>query len=248
MTTLEEIQNMKYQGYSDDEIISSLEEQGVSPKEIYDSLNQAQIQGDVSNIQGQNSDETYSPEYQYNEQNQSGGHIIPMSQESDESSQSDVYTPQQYAEEPMQTQGAGQYAEQEMLYPEQSYNQAYAPQQGYETGYNSEGYDSSSMMDIAEQIIDDKLVPVIDKINNLSEFKAIIQSQVENIEIRLKKIESVIDRLQITILEKVGSYGDNLSSIKREMTMMQESFGKVINPLTDRNSELSSKTSSRKKR
>ena len=71
MTTLEEVQNMKDQGYNDDEIISTLEEQGVSPKEIYDSLNQAQIQGDVSNIQGQNNDETYSPEYpQYNEQNQ----------------------------------------------------------------------------------------------------------------------------------------------------------------------------------
>src|SRR3989344_5190145 len=244
MTTLEEVQNMKDQGYNDDEIISSLEEQGVSPKEIYDSLNQAQIQGDISNIQGSNNDETYSPEYpQYKEQNQSGGHITPMSQESDE-----IYAPQQYAEEPMQTQGAGQYAEQEMSYPEQNYNQAYAPQQGYETEYNSEGYDSSSMMDIAEQIIDNKLVPVIDKINNLSEFKTIIQSQVENIEIRLKKIESVIDRLQITILEKVGSYGDNLSSIKREMSMMQESFGKVINPLTDRNLESSSKTLSRKKR
>jgi len=48
MTTLEEVQNMKDQGYNDDEIISTLEEQGVSPKEIYDSLNQAQIQGDYS--------------------------------------------------------------------------------------------------------------------------------------------------------------------------------------------------------
>jgi hypothetical protein len=52
----------------------------------------------------------------------------------------------------------------------------------------------------------------------------------ENISDRLKKIETIIDKLQIAILEKVGSYGKNLEGIKKEMSMMQDSFSKMISP------------------
>ena len=43
-----------------------------------------------------------------------------------------------------------------------------------------------------------------------------------------------MDRLQISILEKVGSYGKNIENVQNEMQMMQDSFSKVINPLADR--------------
>ena len=43
----------------------------------------------------------------------------------------------------------------------------------------------------------------------------------------MKRIESIIDKLQSSILEKVGSYGSNLDSIKKEMSMMQDSFGRI---------------------
>ena len=36
--------------------------------------------------------------------------------------------------------------------------------------------------------------------------------------------------MQIAILEKVGSYGQNLDSIKKEMSMMQDSFTKMVSP------------------
>ena len=44
-----------------------------------------------------------------------------------------------------------------------------------------------------------------------------------------KRIENIIDKLQISILEKVGSYGKNLENTKKEMSMMQDSFRKVMN-------------------
>ena len=55
------------------------------------------------------------------------------------------------------------------------------------------------------------------------------QTKIDNIADRLKRIEATIDKLQMTILEKIGSYGNNLESIKKEMAMMQDSFGKVVN-------------------
>jgi len=48
---------------------------------------------------------------------------------------------------------------------------------------------------------------------------------------RIKSIEKIIDNLQISILKKVGSYGGNLESIKNEMSMMQDSFRKMVNPI-----------------
>jgi len=45
---------------------------------------------------------------------------------------------------------------------------------------------------------------------------------------RLKKIETTMDKLQIAILEKVGSYGQNLDGIRKEMSMMQDSFSKMV--------------------
>jgi uncharacterized protein HemX len=64
---------------------------------------------------------------------------------------------------------------------------------------------------------------------DINEFKTLAQVKIENAVARLKRIETIIDKLQISILEKVGSYGQNLSSIKKEMSMMQDSFGKVVN-------------------
>ena len=56
----------------------------------------------------------------------------------------------------------------------------------------------------------------------------------KNISERLKRIESTIDGLQSAVLDKIGVYGSGLDSIKREMSMMQDSFGKVVNTLADK--------------
>jgi hypothetical protein len=63
-----------------------------------------------------------------------------------------------------------------------------------------------------------------------------LQTKMENLSERVKKIENIIDKLQIAILEKIGSYGGNLESIKKEMSMMQDSFSKVISHRRERKS------------
>src|SRR3989344_3153588 len=267
MGTLEEVSQMKNSGMSEEEIISSLGERGVSPKEIDDALNQAEVKSAVSKIQGEedyNDNSGQYPDMMIKEQipdmeendNMSGGHIKPRTRESGNIPQNQNYNQQEYPEEDYAHQP---YNEQPQYSPQEEY---YAPQEythqdysypnpsggyGYDTGYGGE-FSSESIIEVSEQVVNEKLSTVVDKINEINEFRTIAQSQIEHIETRLRKIESIIDRLQISILEKVGSYGENLNSIKKEMNMMQESFTKVINPLTDKiASEESSKHTLRKK-
>jgi hypothetical protein len=112
----------------------------------------------------------------------------------------------------------------------------YAPQPGYDQQevYQQENYDGYSegtdnMIEIAEQIFSEKIKKLQKQVENINEFKTSAQTEINNTTEKLKRIETIIDKLQIAILEKIGSYGKNLESIKKEMSMMQDSFGKVVN-------------------
>ncbi|MEN7982429.1 MAG: hypothetical protein ABFQ65_03195 [Nanoarchaeota archaeon] len=158
------------------------------------------------------------------------GDSIPPSPNQSYSQQPTTQEIQEYP--PQEGQGYGgqeNYAPQEEYYPQGEYNQGYAPQEG--------GFDSSTIMEIAEQVFSEKTKKIEDQLEELNEFKTLTKTKVDNIDGRLKKIETMIDKLQITILEKVGSYGQNLGEIKKEISMMQDSFGKMINNVADKNSK-----------
>ncbi|MFH1607559.1 MAG: hypothetical protein ABIA78_00315 [archaeon] len=138
---------------------------------------------------------------------------------------------------------------QEEMYAPQP--QEYSSQEIYQPEYEDYSASSETMIEVAEQVFIEKVKKIQQQTATLTEFKTIAETKIENIGDRLTRIETIIDRLQIEILNKIGSYGDNLENIKKEMTMMQDSFGKVINPLANRASENiqtpKTNTSSRKK-
>jgi len=104
--------------------------------------------------------------------------------------------------------------------------QEYYPQEAY-TDYSS-ATDTDTIMEIAEQVFSEKIQKTQKKLDSIEEFKVLAQTKIENIQERLKRIETMIDKLQIDILAKVGSYGQGLQTAKKEMKMMQDSLGKVI--------------------
>ena len=149
--------------------------------------------------------------------------------------QEDVYTPQS-TELPSQ---------QDTYYPETQGGYSQYQQGGdYSSGG---GYDSSTIIEVSEEVFSEKVQPLQKKIDEVSEFKSLAESKMENMNERLKKIEKMIDSLQISILQKVGSYGDNLNGIKKEMGMMQDSFKKMVNPIAARYAEKSAKKTEGKK-
>lgn len=233
MAILEKVTQMRNQGIPDDQIISNLRQQGVSPNEINNALNQADIKSAVT---GPSPEEIQAPGPQQNLQQ------YPMTQENQPQQ---YYSQQPYAQQTNQ-QNYPQMQQQE-AYPQQEYYQEqnypqeeYYPQENYNNYYPQEGFDSNTLIEISEQVFSEKIKKTEKIIENLNEFKTITQTKVENIDERLKKLETMIDKLQITILEKIGSYGNNLDSIKKEMGMMQDSFGKIVNNVADKQTQSSS--------
>ena len=129
-------------------------------------------------------------------------------------------------------QERGNYYQPGQTYP--SPQQEYAPQENYGNYSSQTGVDANTIIEISEQVFSEKIKILQKEMDSFNEFKNLNQIRIENLNDRLKRMEMVFDKLQITILEKIGSYGQNLEVIKKEMNMMQDTFSKVIDPMVDR--------------
>jgi len=209
MAVLEQIIGMKSQGISDRDIINELSQQGVSPREISEALKQAQIKYAVSDTNEEEMQLSIMPE--------------ENAPPNPDGSDNQLYTPRVYEQQE-------QYAPPQEAYPSPEYQQQ---EQYYQPGYEQyapAGIDTNTVMEVADQIFSDRIRKTQEQVDNITESSTLSQTKMENISDRLKKIETIIDKLQIAILEKVGSYGKNLEGIKKEMSMMQDSFSKMISP------------------
>ncbi len=214
MGILEQVTEMKEKGTPDEEIVTTLRQQGYSPKEVKDALNQSQIKEAIYNPAPEEAPEQTQPsqyqQYSYPnpESSVAGGPSPP--------SPGGLYTPQ--------TREVSEYPE-EFYSPEE---QVY----GYEAGVSTE-----TVIEISEQVFSEKIKKLQKRLNELSEYKTLSQTKIENLLDRVKRIESIIDKLQTAILEKIGSYGGTLEGIKKEMSMMQDSFGKILPRFAEKQKE-----------
>ena len=200
MGALDQIMQMKQMGLSEQEILARLQEQGINPKAITDALSQAKIKEAVGKEKEMEEDDFQEEP-------------SPFSTPSPE-----IYSPS------VQEMPSPFYPSQESSYPQEK--EEYYPQEGYEK--SQEGFGTDTIIEIAEQVFEEKIKKLSQQISNFKEFSAISETKFSNYENRLKRIESIMENLQIKILEKVGSYGGGLESIKKEMEMMQDSFSKTL--------------------
>lgn len=231
MAILDLVKNMKGRGMSESEIIKNLQDQGVSPKAIAEALDQSKVKEAVErDIQtpSQNMAE-------FGEENFPQRKIAPEDE-------SYYYPPEQYTPGPSYT------------VPErEGYGEAQYPiEEGFESSEQLAGLSESgtgTMIEIAEQVFEEKIKKMSGNIEKLREFSVIAESRLFNLEERIRKLESVIDVMQIKILEKVGSYGQGIESIKKEMGMMQDSFSKMLPEMAKpkiKSSEISEKSVQKK--
>ena len=211
MGILEQITQMRGRGMPDQEIAARLQQQGVSPREINDAFSQAEIKSAVTNTGAMYGMQTSIMD----EPPVSGGGYVPQTQEASEEEY--AYAPQPSAQAP-QTEYMAQPGQE--VYQEAGY----AP---------AGGADTSTMIEISEQVFSEKIKKIEKSLADLIEFKTLSHSKIENISERLKRIETTIDKLQIAILEKVGSYGKDLEATKKEIAMVRDSFEKIVNPLAE---------------
>jgi hypothetical protein len=185
--------------------IIEMKKQGKTEEDIVNTLKEAGVTpGEIINALNQSKIKSAVTNEQGKTQGADENTYVPQPQEE--------YS-QNYAPEPSQA----------IYQPEQ---QEYYPQENYES-YPQET-NTNTIMEIAEQIFFEKIKKIQKQVETMNEFKNLHQAKVENIDERIKRIESTIDNLQGAILEKIGEYGNNLQSIKNEMGMMQDSFGKAM--------------------
>jgi len=249
MGALEKVYQLKKEGLSERDIISKLQAEGNSPKEIMDALNQAQIKQAVSTeedfqedmtpsvMQIQEDDAPTPNQEQSPPKNQDYQQNTPPPEQQEElyspqtpyqqSSQlnQDYYTPQQREEEYYNYEDSPQ----EEVYEEEQY---YEPEE--------ENYNPTSIIEIAEQVFAEKTKKMHRQLRELIETKTILETKVEDLSDRLKRMEKVFDKMQLTIINKVSQYGEGLQTMKKEMNMIEDSFSKLINPLIEKQSQTNS--------
>lgn len=212
MTVTEEVKRMHQQGVGEEQIIQVLRERGVDYREISDALAQSRIKAAVE--QPDLDPSTFYP----------GGHD-PESQSNMEPSI--MSSPSPEPEVPAPTPGSNNYA------PESSGYRVQQPQE-YTTPAYTEGYSqtytgtSDLTTEIAEQVVAEKLTEIRKHLEKIADMKTTVESRLEYLDERLKRIEKTIDVLQSSVLRKVGDYVTNVDDIKKELIETQKTFAKLL--------------------
>ena len=225
MALLDRIKQMKIQGLTEKEIASELQNEGVNPREIQEGLVHLGIKEAVD---GENQSIMRTQEEEF----------IPPSPNN-----SGAYSPSSYEMPPIQQESY--FAPQEQT---QARGQEYYPQENYAGGETGTSVGTEMIMEIAQQVFEEKIKKIENLLVSLKEFSIIAESKLSSFEERIKKIENVMDNLQIKILEKIGSYGYGIEGIKKEMEMMQDSFSKMIPEMVKKQEKINDKKISEKKK
>ena len=232
MATLNKVIDMQKQGFSDEQIFFQLQNEGISPKEINDSINQAKIKGEIFNDENKNSQWGQSQMHQTQE--------LPEIPEPLQDFQ--MQQPSQFQTEQQNQENYYQQPQNQEIYPLQQQEQGnyYAPQSSYEQGYYlPQGVqDTETISEIAEQIVSEKIEDLKNQIGDITSFKTTTYDKISDIDERLKRIEDIIDKLQQSIIGKIGEFGESTETIHRDLDNLHGTVAKLMNPLIDNYKEL----------
>ena len=216
MALLNDIKKMQGEGKTEQEIISTMRQQGVAPREIIEALSQSKIREAVGDAT-----QAYDAPTQQDVQQEAlmptqRADVIPAAQ------MQGLQSPQMSQEfapsQPMQMEQSTQYQAQ----PQQGNYQEYQQ-------YPAQGNISpDTITEISEQVVTEKLAPLRKDIEKILDLKTTVESKLEYMDDRLKKIEKIIDRLNLSIMQKVGDYMTNIDDIKKELIETQMSFKSLV--------------------
>jgi len=212
MGIIDDIKRMQNEGRTEQEMNLQLQNQGHGQKEIYEALAQAKIKEAVAGAESGTGEEGIA--------SASGNPMQPS------------MLSQNVSEEP---QGP-ELETQEVIpqqYSSQQYTQPYTtPVQGQSEGYAAQAYyagpSADAITEVVEQIVAERIGKVSQELARSIENRQIIETKLEYVDERLKKIEKIIDRLQLSILQKVGEYMTNVEDLKTEVVETQKSFKTLL--------------------
>ncbi len=236
MALLEKIESMAQSGMTDVEIVRALKEEGISPRQINEALSQSKIKAAVAPETGEFAG--MQPSIMAAQQeDQAQAMQVPGSQaaaapaaayQASQAYQAPApayYPPEAYAA-PAPEAGYA-YPQDQAAYPAEEYA---AP----EAAYYSQVLDVETVRDIAKQEIEEALKKIREQLTISEKTKTDLKFELQNMENRLMKIESIIQEVQSSIIKKMGQYGEAISGISGEVKATQQSFSKMLGPLMDK--------------
>ncbi|MCH7567862.1 MAG: hypothetical protein IIA87_00400 [Nanoarchaeota archaeon] len=253
MSELDEVKRMQQEGLSEEEIIKNLREKGIPYKNISEALSQTKIKTAVEEpasepkVPAPTAQQTPQAEIPIPDSKQQLTQIqttgqtikpatkeIPGMQESIMQSQPQQPT-QEYLGTPTPTSETPEYSPipSSQEYPTEEYAPQYPgyPQQelGYsEYEYQPAGISSDTITEISEQVVSEKMSDMRKHLEKVLDFKTTVESKIESVDERLKRIEKIIGSLQSSVLRKVGDYVINIEDMKKELIETQKSFTKLL--------------------
>ncbi len=232
MALIERIQSMKQEGVSEPQIINQLREEGISSLEINEALSQSKIKEEIAGEpNNEELQQSIMPEAS-NEQQMVGPSDSANQNYNTQAPQ--AYAPEQY---PVQDYSQQQYSPEQYAYAQQQY-----PQE--QQAYYQQAIDLETVRDIARQETDEALKKIKEQISSFEKIKTELSYEIQSMDNRLTKVESIINELQSAILKRMGEYGSAISGISQEVRATQNSFAKIINPLLDKKRGISSQENS----
>lgn len=236
MTALEKVLELQKEGVSESEIIERLQHQGIPPKVINDALNHARIKSAVMETENAPQSQEYYQEQQ------------PIPPQEEQPQEQYAPTPESYGESPYpQTSQDTAYQDPNFYQPPQQEAQPQAGQNYYTPApqaYGEQSYvpqggtDSEMIAEIAEQVFYEKSEEFIKETKDISSLKNEIKNKVEDLDIRLRRIEDSIEKLQNAVIGKMGEFGQNSASIHKDLDNLHNTVSKMMGPLSDTYHEL----------
>ncbi len=212
MGIIDDIRRMQNEGRNEQEITMQLQNQGHGQKEIYEALAQTKIKDAVAGAESRTGEEGLA--------SPSGNPMQPsmLSPTASDEPQGPELETQEIIPQP---------------YPAQQYTQPYTtPVQGQTEGYAGQGYyagpSADAITEVVEQIVAERIGKVSQELARSIENRQVIETKLDYVDERLKKIEKIIDRLQLSILQKVGEYMTNVDDLKTEVIETQKSFKTLL--------------------
>jgi uncharacterized protein YukE len=210
---LDSFLELEKEGKTNPEIVMELQNRGFSPQEVNDAVNQSKIKKAVTSPEG----------------------MQPSIMEEPEQVQPPVPTPTKKKKMPFSMTAPAQAPEYQYQQQSYEYGSAQQPIQGA-------GADIETIEEISEEIVNEKMTELRDELENIKDFKQSVQSKIDDMDDRLKRIELNIDRLQASMIGKVQEYGQSIKDLGSEMRAVEGAFSNVLNPLIDNIKELGSIT------
>ncbi|MBU0466435.1 MAG: hypothetical protein KJ718_03355 [Nanoarchaeota archaeon] len=101
-----------------------------------------------------------------------------------------------------------------------SYGGMYPQYQPYQ-----EAMSSDVITEISEQVVSERLSVLQDKLEKVIDMRTVFEANIFSLGERLQRMEKIIDKLQLSILQKVGEYMTDVKDVKKELEETQKSFG-----------------------